>query len=196
MDNDEIVKNVQDWYGAGHYWGSLKTHECIDARLIGDGELIKGSDVLNIGCYFPGDEITYGSLAKSWTAIDFSPQVIKRCRMIKIPNVTFICMDARDMIFESDTFDFVLDFSSGDQMPEEHYNEVLGEVAAVLRPGGFFIVTFANFAYFKERETFGDFGYSRIYTQQEMIDKVTSFGFRLVHSADEDKDRTGLVFIR
>lgn len=199
---DDIVTNVKEWYGNTENWkiqeGELlsihKTSACTDWQLIEQGELIKDKSVLNIGCFFPGDEQTYGSLAKSWVSIDFSPDVIARCKFLNIPNITFLLVDARKMEFYNGQFNLVLDFSSGDQMPEEHYDETLREIYRVLQYGGLFVVTYANFEYFKVKETYGDFGYSRIYSTQELKDKIAPLGFKLEREISGPIDRAGFIW--
>lgn len=197
MTPDEITKSVKDWFNDISNWSntSNKSPSCIDWRLIQQGELIRNKSVLNIGCFIPGDEITFSHLASHWDAIDFCAEVITRCRQLAIPTATFQVMDARAMSFPSETYDVVLDFSSGDQMPEEHYNEVLKEIYRVLKPDGKFIVTFANYAYFNVSET-SSVGYSRCYTIDEMTEKVSSVGFKLDRVDGVDTDRAGMIWVK
>jgi SAM-dependent methyltransferase len=197
-----IADNVKAWYGDIKNWQMQgeglsihKTPACIDWQLIEQGELIKGKAVLNIGCFYPGDELAFSHLAKSWVSIDFSQEVIDRCKALNISTASFWCEDARNMEwFYNNEFNLVLDFSSGDQMPEEHYDEALKEIYRVLEIGGLFIVTYANYDYFKLKEVHGDFGYSRIYSTQELKDKIAPLGFELVKEVSGPIDRAGFIW--
>lgn len=192
MNNDDIVDNVKKWYS--EHWESNKGQDCADYILIDGGNLIKDKKVLNLGCFFPSDEINYGHKAKEWVSIDFVPNVISKCIHMNIPGVTFKLMDARKLDFEDNYFDVVLDFSSGDQMPESHYNEVIRQIHKVLIPSGIFIVTFANYDYFRVKEVHGDFGYSRCYSPDELKDKILPIGFSFIKDAKAGSDRVGLMF--
>lgn len=200
--NKDIADNVKAWYGDIKNWQVKgkglpihKTPTCIDWGLIEQGELLRDKHVLNIGCFYPGDEQQFSHLAMSWTSIDFSSEVIARCDALNIPNVCFDLVDARQMSCYLDgEFDIVLDFSSGDQMPEEHYDETLGEIYRVLEVGGLFVVTYANYDYFKLKEVHGEYGYSRIYSTQELKDKIAPLGFELVKEVNGPIDRAGFIW--
>jgi SAM-dependent methyltransferase len=203
MTPGQIVDSVKSWYSSQLVWVAAKysidihkTPKCIDWRLINQGDLLRDKRVLNIGCFYPKDETTFAPLAKKWISIDFSPEVIDRCKQLNITNVDFLLMDARAMEFPTESFDVVLDFSTGDQIPENHYNQVLEEIYRVLQVGGLFVLTYANANYFNKKEDFGDFGYSRFYTPEELKAKVTQLGFYKVIEKDSDSYRSGFIFVK
>ena len=195
MNSEEIASEVKSWYGSETHWrNSVKTQQCVDYRIVDQGNLLRDKVVLNIGCFYPADEIHFGGLTRHWTSIDFTPEVISRCKLMNVgSHVEFRLMDARRMEFRDHSFDVVLDFSSGDQMPESHFNEVLLEVHRVLKTDGLFVITFANFNYFKETQVLGDYGYTRIYAPVEIEEKLKR-GFKLIREEDLKSDRAGMVF--
>lgn len=200
MNPSEIVELVKKHYEDPINWvpgGGIhcKTSACVDRELSDQGALFKDKMVLNIGCFCPDDELAFSHLASRWDAIDFCKSVIDRCKQLGLTTANFYEMDARSMSFSPDSYDIVLDFSSGDQMPEEHYDEVLKEVHRVLKPGGVFIVTFANFEYFQVAETFSG-GYARVYSAAELIAKIQPLGFHLKTSHSLRCDRAGLLWIK
>ncbi len=172
---------VRDWYGDIAHWAqSTKTSSCVDRYLLTAEDVVQKA-VLNIGCFYPQDEIHYGGAASLWVAIDFCPEVIERCKQLPKMHkaVEFIEMDARNLEFPDASFDTVLDFSSGDQMDKDSYLKVLKEVVRVLKPGGSFIVTYSNNDYFQEAKgyTIGDCGYNQLYRPSEMKELLQSHGF-------------------
>jgi ubiquinone/menaquinone biosynthesis C-methylase UbiE len=195
-------KNVQAWYADPSRWKAQgKFEEWADRILIDQGELLRGKHVLNLGCFYPEDEARFMHMVKSWTAIDFTPEVIDWCRSwLGWPShVRFGVADMRAMPFEDEFFDVVLDFSSGDHLSLEDYQKTLKEVWRVLRPLGHFAVTFTNrdnmVDPYWRKHTFKTthFGYERADTFPEMRAMLERAGLPIGSSCSEEKTRTGIL---
>jgi SAM-dependent methyltransferase len=184
--------HVSTWYAQAQYWNPQgKTAAWPDRVLLDQGAFVDGADVLNLGCFYPEDEEQLAHRARSWVAIDFVEAVVARCRAHRIwsSSVRFECADMRQLPFPPDSFTLVTDFSSGDHLLLEDWHRVLVEVSRVLRPGGHFLVCFANREAFIEQfgETWheqpariGEYGYVRADTPDEMQAMLESHGFTVV----------------
>jgi SAM-dependent methyltransferase len=198
----DIDKAVQNWYSDFEHWAdSSKSSECIDYQLINLGDLVRNKCTLNLGCFYPTDELKYAAFAKRWVAIDFSSEVIERCKQL-VPGVEFFVMDMRALQFENAIFDVVLDFSSGDQMDEKSYHLVLSEVYRVLCPEGYFAVAFTNRNKFTEftkdnpGRLGGDCGYTHTYLISEMIEMLHQHGLKVIQALGEDDWRAGCLAVK
>jgi len=176
---DEIVDLVKQWYSNPKYW--VRQGKCYpDTVMLNIDSMVKDKVVLDLGCFFPSTEMAAALFADRWVAIDFLPEVIDRCKALKHPSFTyveFLVMDMMDLKFQDETFDTVLDFSSGDQMPEESYNKAIGEACRVLKKGGHFLIAYSSRECFKVKEEYGNFGYSKFYTAKEIGLKLKNVGF-------------------
>lgn len=201
MDSEEIQKQVTDWYSANWVFAANeatypKHPDYVDCKLLNIPNMITDKYVLNLGCCYPADEIQFSKTAKTWYAIDISKELIKRCKeIVNRPNVVFSVGDMASLSFQDEFFDTVLDFSSGDHLTEEKYKTTLKEVYRVLKPLGCFIVTYANLASFKQKDHFGDFGYFRATSEQDMVTWVTEAGLQVVRT-ENNGDRIGLVAVK
>lgn len=199
---DDIEALVVSWYSRPDMWEANsqtypKSPGYIDCRLLDVQSMVVNKDVLNVGCCFPSDELQFSHDARKWVAIDFSSTIVSRCQAtIQRPNLEFVHMNMRDLKFPSLSFDTVLDFSSGDHVCEEDYRATLTEIYRVLRPSGHFIVTYANLNVFKIKDNYGDFGYWRCASPEEMREMVEVAGFKVIREEDPTADRAGLVALK
>jgi len=99
---------------------------------------------LDVGCGFGG---TSRHIAKKFpktkvTGITISPMQIKRGTEMaieqKVPNVEFKLVNALDMTFPDNSFDFVWACESGEHMPDK--KRYIEEMTRVLKPGGRFVM--------------------------------------------------------
>jgi SAM-dependent methyltransferase len=145
---------------------------------------IRNKDVLNVGCAYPIDEIVLGLYAKSWVAIDFVPEVIQRntleFKYIHMNKVKMLCMDCRELKLEPQSFDVVLDFSSGDHVCRGR-ELMRKEVYRVLRKGGLYIVMYPNRNYpgYENSDSCDKFGYEHHFTPEEIRAELEVAGFRI-----------------
>lgn len=197
----DIEKAVQSWYGAASVWGPQgKDAGWADYILIDQGTLLEGKDVLNLGCFYPEDEIKFAARARSWNAIDFTREVIEKCPPLA-PAAIFRVESMTELGWDAASFDVVLDFSSGDHLTREDFRRTLAEVRRVLRPGAAFVVVFTNTVRMVEYdiwkpgqvEEHGRFGYSRGDTEEEMRAMLAQAGLEFVRSANAHLPRTGYL---
>lgn len=187
---------VQKWYSSPKNWA--KGVNEFDERIGGIEilDLVTDQDVLNLGCFYPNIEFAMAHKAKSWHSIDFVPEVIERCQDFKeLHNIVkFSVMDMRYLELPGESFDVVLDLSSGDHVMLDDYEKVLDEVHRVLISGGRFAITYANREYIEDRlvERWGIWGYERRATPKELKDLLMRKGFIILASFDPTT-RAGIV---
>lgn len=75
--------------------------------------LLKPKHVLDVGCGCGSFSVKLSPCCGKITAIDFSQELINRCKKENPgPNITYLCMDGREIRFPDESFDLVLERSS------------------------------------------------------------------------------------
>jgi len=190
-----IDKAVLDWYSDPANW---QPHEPgagdFDNSLLDIAKMIEAKHILNIGCFYPNTELNYAHLANSWLAIDFSTEVIIKCKLMKAiePYVDFLNIDIRTMSPYPRAFETVLDFSSGDHLIYDDYVIMLKNVSNIIRHGGYFVTTYANLDYFDSPEAFGQWGYERRIHSADLIELIKMYGFTIERNENKSS-RSGVV---
>jgi SAM-dependent methyltransferase len=188
MPHSDLVKS---WYSDPVNWIDPGEHAHDFDRHLLFQSIIEDKDVLNLGCHYPRIEMDFAQLAKSWTAIDFSPEVIEKCKLL-VPDVNFLVMDMVQLQFDDESFDTVLDLSSGDHLDAFNYALALQNIYDVLKPDGFFVTTYANLDYADAEETFGEWGYAR-WARSEDLKKILEIrGFKIIVNAPSGQ-RSGFL---
>lgn len=200
---DDVSRAVQAWYRAA-YWGPQnKDLGWADYILVDDGAMLAGQRVLNLGCYWPEDELYLGPRAAHWTAIDFTPEVVDAARGLIAwpPTIEFREGDMRALAFPDESFDVVLDFSTGDHLAWRDYRKAVREAHRVLVPRGRFVVVFANRAAMSiyvtswahgQRDRW-ECGYTRADSLEEMRALLAEEGFVIEREANTHLPRSGFL---
>lgn len=177
------------------YWYLYKKMRT-DGKLI-DMAGIVDKDVLNIGCFYPYDELTYGNLVRRWVAIDVSEEAVRGAKTAfekhrdNIPSgrVTFKVMDAQRMDFRDNEFEVVLCLSVIEHIPSyEKRLELIREMARV--SSDFVIITTTDIdnkeyrefhSSVKYKEFYGGDFYEKLYTKKEFLNELmTAFSFKVL----------------
>lgn len=195
MDATALVKA---WFSQANHFRSSGKSDTTVARVLLQGIDLTGKDVLNLGCFYPEDELAYGAQAKRWVAVDFCEPVLEWCRAVKnMPTtVEFQFQDIRQLTFWDASFDLVLDFSTGDHLIPTDFTQMVLEAKRVLRPNGLFLCTYQNAKYFVgepleywEQDT----GYSRSMTPDTAGLLIQSAGFYILKNIAETEPQAGLI---
>ena len=189
---------VQQWYSNFLNWDSATHDYDTHIGITPVAPLLKDKDVLNLGCFYPNIELALAAKAKSWHAIDFTPEVIDRCRAFTqlIGIVKFEVMDMRYLELPANAFNVVLDLSSGDHLAFDDYMLALDEISRVLQPSGLFITTYANADVIGgEIEKWGPWGYERRICPVNLQAILEQKGFSLMLK-DDSSSRAGMVCIK
>lgn len=201
LEEKDPTPLVKDWYSQEQWFLPPNKEGLVDREML-TKELVLNKVVLNLGPLYPDDELYYGSMAKEWIAVDFSPEVIARCRSFPgiSKNVHFFTHDVRDLLFNEDTFDIVCDFSTGDHLNKIGFMRMLSRIYYVLKPNGLFVISYANTlaftSMFPDGETEhwgGDFGYWRTISPMEAEKYVTDAGFVKIKHFNRHGDRSGIT---
>ena len=102
--------------------------------------LLRGARVLEVGCGRGGgcDYVFRAGAPEAVTGLDFSAQAVSLCReSFAVPGLSFEQGDAEALPFPDASFDIVLNVESSHCYGS--MERFMGEVARVLRPGGFFL---------------------------------------------------------
>ncbi|NVL90063.1 MAG: class I SAM-dependent methyltransferase [Desulfobacterales bacterium] len=151
-DKQEVVKNafgrnVQKYLGNDpreNWWYYQVSKVKTDYRLINYIGL-RDKIVLNVGGFFPIDEVFFAPRVKEFYSIDISPEVIKFAKGVadfELPQhlskkLHFQIADAADLPFEDNFFDVSMSFSTLEHIPGENKRgKAFGEMARVTKRGG------------------------------------------------------------
>lgn len=103
--------------------------------------------VLDIGVGTGRTSIHIAPACKHYTGVDYAPNMIDYCRKkYKYENAVFEVVDARDMHqFGNGEFDLVVfSFNGIDCVSFEERDKIFGEIARVLKDGGYFVFSTHN----------------------------------------------------
>ena len=188
---------VRDWYATQANWEPHEPHAAdLDNSLVAP-EISLTKCVLNLGCFYPNTELLFAHNTYKWISIDFTPEVIERCRndFPELHNyVDFYCMTMKNLPWGNFVFDLVLDLSSGDHLLLDDYKQTLKEVKRVLIKHGTFIVVYANLDHFPDGQTdvYGQWGFERRTSSKDMRAMLENTGFTIVRE-ESNSSRSGMV---
>jgi len=205
--NPEDVDDVRnDW----HYMFQSKMK--VDYRLISKipGGL-KDKVVLNIGTYFPIDEIYFASSIKKMYSIDIAPVIVKVAEEIADreihpsfrSKIIFQVCDASNLPFEDHYFDVSFSFSTLEHIPEKEKREkAFSEIVRVTKKGGYVIITVPNKLNFgryvrsliMQKIGVSPFGYEHHYTPLELKKILIRNGVDPLFYCSSAGDLSGVMF--
>ncbi len=181
-------------------WWYIANKALSDWDLLSQIE-IKDKEVLNIGCFEPIDELFFARLVKSWTAIDINQEGIKVAKEITDrelhPNlarkIKFLVADATKLPFSNEKFDIAVSFSAVEHIPDKKKREeAIGEMARVVKKGGYVVVTVPNklsfFAIVHKRlmkAGISEYGYAHLYSKKELKEELLNVGLKPIYFASE-----------
>lgn len=153
--------------------------------------------LLNIGCApHPIDEIMYARKVKKWISSDINFNALKANRTIsqeelslKISGkIVHCCCDATKLGFADASLDVVVALSALEHIPEEGWKKAIAEIARILKPGGFAVITMSNklnFPYYfwslrQQSLPECEFGYERCIFPWQLRSQIVNAGMRPV----------------
>ena len=124
----EFFDRCAPWWDA-----DMVRNEEIIARILDNGGITEGVDVLDVAC---GTGVLFpdylGRKVASVTAIDISPEMA-RLAAEKFPQVRVICGDVEETEFDRQ-FDCVMVYNAFPHFPEPE--RLIGRLAELVKPGG------------------------------------------------------------
>jgi len=205
--NPEHVSDVRDdWYYM--FISKLK----VDYRLISkipDG--LKEKRVLNVGTFFPIDEIYFASRVKEFYSIDIAPEIIRVANQIADkeihPNfrdkIKIQVADATNLPFEDNYFDVSFSFSTLEHIPEkEKRDKAFTELIRVTKKGGYVIITVPNKlnvgkylrSLIMQKKGTSPFGYEHHYTPNQLKKIFLKNGVKPLFFCSSAGDLSGVFF--
>jgi SAM-dependent methyltransferase len=184
----------------------------VDYRLISkipDG--LKGKRVLNVGTFFPVDEIFFASRVNEFFSIDIASEIIRVANQIADkeihPNlrnkIKIQIADATNLPFEDNYFDVSFSFSTLEHIPEkEKRDKAFKELIRVTKKGGYVIITVPNklnigkyirSLRMQKNET-SPFGYEHHYTPNQLKKILIKNGVKPFYFCSSAGDLSGIFF--
>jgi SAM-dependent methyltransferase len=133
-------------------WIYMTSKQLTDFALL-DEAAIDGANVLNVGCFYPIDEIMFVHRVKRWTATDLGEETIRVAQVAArealsdelFSRLEFAVADGTALPFEDAVFDVVVSMSTVDHVPDATGRQrFINEMARVARPGGRIVLTVPN----------------------------------------------------
>lgn len=170
---------------------SDKLHDWQLIELAGGHEIIDGKDILDLGPSLAVDAYMFWRRSKSYTVIDSDPEILLNLRRVfgSIAKVTIIERNLQhELPFADDTFDTVFDFGTIDNVLGGL--TPYGEAWRVLKPGGTFLVSFANRLAFDD--DFSPSGDEQRFHRDQILDSLP-YGYSWVRATNPEAPRSGMV---
>lgn len=219
IDQEDVIDkftkhlNPEDVFDVRNEWKYMFLSKFkVDYRLLSkipDG--INNKVVLNIGTFFPIDEIYLASRVKAIYSIDISPEIIRVANLIADkeihPNlrnkVIIEHADAANLPYENEFFDVAFSFSTLEHIPNvQNRNKAFKELSRVTKKGGYVIVTVPNKLnlgkYFRsklmQKKGTSPFGYEHHYTPWELKNILKKNGIKPFFFCSSAGDFSGVMF--
>ncbi|MCX8010784.1 MAG: class I SAM-dependent methyltransferase, partial [Ignavibacteria bacterium] len=182
---DKFTKhlNPEDVFDVREDWNYMfQSKFKVDYKLISKipGGLVNKT-VLNIGTFFPIDEIYFASRVKKFYSVDIGQEIISVANKIADKeihptfrsNVIIEVADASQLPYEDNFFDVAFSFSTLEHIPEKtKRDKAFSEIARVTKKSGFVILTVPNKLNFgkylrsmiMQKKGTSPFGYEHHYT--------------------------------
>lgn len=204
--------NPEDVFDVREDWNYMfQSKFKVDYRLIAKipGGL-KDKVVLNVGTFFPIDEIFFASKVKEFYSIDIAPEIIRVANQIADKEihpdfrskVKIMVADATKLPFEDNYFDVSFSFSTIEHIPEkEKRNKAFEELIRVTKKSGYVIITVPNKLnlgkYFRstlmQKRGLSPFGYEHHYFPWEIKNIMMQNGIKPFFYCSSAGDYSGVL---
>ena len=133
-------------------WAYMTSKQLTDFALL-DAAGLDGAEVLDVGCFYPIDEIMFIHRVSRWTATDLGHETIRVAEAAArealsedlLSRLEFSVADGTALPFEDGAFDVVMSMSTVDHVPDPTGRQrFISEMARVARPGGRVVLTVPN----------------------------------------------------
>ena len=160
-------------------------------KLIRDS-LVKGADLLELGCATATHTTTELARHCNYTGVDISPRQIEMAKA-QLPHLTFICADMTELNFLPESFDGIVAFYSIVHVPRQEQPALLRKIALWLRPRGFFVASFTagSLEGGYEEDWLGAPMYWSGYDPRTTIRMVEEAGLEIVSAQEETEEEFG-----
>lgn len=206
LNPEDILDVRDDW----NYMFQSKFK--VDYRLISKipGGL-KNKIVLNIGTFFPIDEIYFASKVKEFVSIDIAPEIIRVANEIADKEIhpdyrsqiRIEVADATSLPYPDEYFDVAFSFSTLEHIPEKQKREkAFKEISRVTKKGGYVIITVPNKlnigkclrSYWMQKKGTSPFGYEHHYFPWELKRILKRNGIQPLFYCSSAGDLSGIMF--
>jgi len=183
----------------------------VDYRLVSKipGGL-KDKKVLNVGTFFPIDEIYFASRVKEFYSIDIAPEIIRVANQIADKEIhpdfrkkiKLQVADATELPFDDNYFDVSFSFSTLEHIPENEKREkAFKELIRVTKKGGYVIITVPNKLNFgkyirsikMQKNGTSPFGYEHHYTPTQLKKILIQNGVKPLFFCSSAGDLSGVL---
>lgn len=171
---------------------------------------LKNKTVLNVGTFFPIDEIYFASRVKKFYSIDIAPEIIATANKIADKEihpdfrerVVIEVADAAALPYDDYFFDVSVSFSTLEHIPDKEKREkAFSELARVTKKSGFVIITVPNKLNFgkyirstlMQKRGTSPFGYEHHYTPGELKRIMLRNNIQPLYFASSAGDYSGIM---
>jgi SAM-dependent methyltransferase len=138
---EDVLDNLRAWYDgeAPHRDGMVKQQFKLDERaaFLDRLQVVEASSLLDVGAGTGQDSVYFRDAGLAVTAVDLSPEMVRRCRE---KGIDAVVRDVKRLEFPAASFDGVWAMNCLLHVPDADLPEALREIRRVLRPGGLFYV--------------------------------------------------------
>lgn len=206
--------NPEDVFDVRDDWNYMfQSKFKVDYRLISkipDG--LRDKVVLNVGTFFPIDEIYFSSRVKEFYSIDIAPEIIRIANQIADKEIhpsfrnkiKIMVADATNLPFDEGYFDVSFSFSTLEHIPEkEKRDKAFKELIRVTRKGGYVIITVPNKLNFgkylrsimMQKKGTSPFGYEHHYSPSQLKKILSQNGVKPIFYCSSAGDLSGIFFM-
>lgn len=206
LNPDDVADVRDDWYYM--FQSKFKVDYRLLSKIPGG---LKDKILLNVGTFFPIDEIYLASRVKKLYSIDIAPEIIRIANEIADreihpnfrKNIILEVADASNLPYEDNFFDVVCSFSTLEHIPDEQKrNKSFSELIRVTKSGGYVIITVPNKLNFgkyirsknMQRKGTSPFGYEHHYTPWELKNILIRNGVEPIFYCSSAGDLSGVMF--
>ncbi len=211
---EKFTKNLsQNFIDARDDWNYMFLSKFkVDYRLISKipGGL-RDKVVLNVGTFFPIDELYFASRVREFYSVDLAADVIQFANEVANREIhpsfrkktKINVADATSLPFEDNFFDVSFSFSTIEHIPDRNLRaKAFSELVRVTKSGGYVIITLPNklnlgkFIRNKWSQYKGTspFGYEHYYTPYELKKILKQLGVKPIFYCSSAGDLSGIIF--
>lgn len=144
----DLQREMKRYYDESEYFDKKPSKLFQDYRILNIFHIYrpnKNERILDIGCGWGTISFAISFLCKEVIGLDYSQKSIDNCNaLLKDNNIKFICADAQNTGFDSESFDVIISADLFEHLYPEVYENVLDECNRLLKKKGKLVIWTPN----------------------------------------------------